>query len=87
MGLRWNGIKFLVMKNTCHSFPDKPIGYKNLIFITLFLMSKAKDHSRTWKRRIKGLIRTHPDCQVRMWWGLLGGVAPISLDGVELLWL
>ena len=30
---------------------------------------------------------THPVCQVRMWWGLLGGVAPISLDGVELLWL
>lgn len=28
-----------------------------------------------------------PVCQVRMWWGLLGGVAPISLDGVELLWL
>lgn len=50
-------------------------------------MRKAEDHSRTWKRKIKGLIWTHPVCQVRMWWGLLGGVAPISLDGVELLWL
>lgn len=30
---------------------------------------------------------TYPVCQVRMWWGLLGGVAPISLEGVELLWL
>lgn len=30
---------------------------------------------------------THPVCHVRMWWGLLGGVAASSLDGVELLWL
>lgn len=30
---------------------------------------------------------THPVCQVRMWWGLPGGVAASSLDGVELLWL
>lgn len=30
---------------------------------------------------------THPVCQARMWWGLPGGVAASSLDGVELLWL
>ena len=47
-------------------------------------LRRVREPGRENQRSAKG---THPVCQLRMWWGLLGGVSPTSLDGVELLWL
>lgn len=53
--------------------------------LTVFFLADTVQSPEEPSQQLPGT--THPVCQVRMWWGLLGGVAPISLDGVELLWL